>query len=81
MTVYAYVLWSESLRKRYIGSCRDVEIRLKEHNTGKQRFTKGGIPWILVYREEYSDYSSARKREIYLKTGQGRKYLDDISGH
>jgi putative endonuclease len=80
MTAYAYVLWSDRLKKRYIGSCRDIDIRLKEHNRGRQRFTKGGIPWVVVYKEEYPNYSFARKREIYLKTGQGRKYLDDILG-
>ena len=81
MTAYAYVLWSKRLQKRYIGSCNNLENRIGEHNRGRQRFTKGGIPWELVYQEEYSNYSLARKREIFLKTGQGRKFLDDVLGH
>ena len=78
MTAYAYVLWSKRLQKRYIGSCSNLENRIREHNRGRQRFTKGGIPCELVYQEGCPSYPLARKREIFLKTGQGRKYLDDI---
>ncbi len=78
MTGYVYVLWSDSLRKRYIGSCRNLEKRIKEHNRGKQQFTKGGKSWKLVYSESYDNYSDARKREIFLKSGAGRKFLDKV---
>ncbi len=74
---YVYVLYSERLKKRYVGSTKDFEKRIKEHNNGKSRFTKGGIPWKLIYKEEYSTFSEARKRELFLKTGAGRKYLDN----
>ena len=75
---YVYVLWSDSLRKRYIGSCRDLEKRINEHNRGKQQFTKGGKPWRLIYSEKYDSYSDARKQEIFLKSGVGRKFLDKL---
>jgi putative endonuclease len=74
--VFVYVLWSEKLQKRYIGSCEDVPRRLDEHNRGKERFTKGGIPWIVVYQEQCVNRSEARKRELYLKSGIGRQWLD-----
>ncbi|MBI4722130.1 MAG: GIY-YIG nuclease family protein [Candidatus Stahlbacteria bacterium] len=77
--VYVYVLWSSKLKKRYIGSCHDLEKRMKEHNRGKQKFTKSGTPWKLVYSEEFDNYSEARKREMFLKTGAGRKYLDNLT--
>ncbi|MFA5832975.1 MAG: GIY-YIG nuclease family protein [Bacteroidota bacterium] len=47
-----YVLWSDRLQKRYVGSCEDLKIRIKQHNNGESKFTKGGIPWILIYTEE-----------------------------
>ena len=75
---YTYVLFSPKLNKRYIGSTSDLTKRLAEHNAGKSRFTKSGIPWILVYSESYSSNSDARKRELFLKSGFGRKFLDDI---
>ncbi len=74
---FVYVLWSFKLRKRYVGSTGNVEKRLEEHNRGCNKFTKGGIPWILIYEEEYETKSESRKRESFLKSGQGRKWLDN----
>jgi len=74
-----YVLWSSKLNKRYVGSTENLKRRLNEHNKGANRFTKGGTPWILVYREEYSTRSEARRREIFLKSGVGRSWLDRVA--
>jgi len=73
---YIYVLWSSKLRKRYVGSTDNVEQRLGKHNRGGNKFTKGGLPWIKIYEEEYSLKSEALKREKFLKSGQGRTWLD-----
>ena len=73
-----YVLFSEVLNKRYIGSTRDVNKRIKEHNSGKSKFTKAGIPWKLIYQEHYQTNQDARQRELFLKSGVGRKFIDKI---
>jgi len=73
-----YVLYSDKLNKRYIGSTRDLNNRLKEHNTGKSKSTKAGIPWKLIYQEYYQSNQDARRRELILKSGVGRKFLDQI---
>ena len=73
---FVYVLFSEILHKRYVGSSKDVNKRLIEHNSGKSKFTKTGIPWRIVYTESFQSNSEARKREKFLKSGQGRKFLD-----
>ena len=75
---YVYVLYSSILNKRYVGSTSDIEKRLKEHNSGKSKFTSGGIPWKIIYSEKYSSNGEARKRELFLKSGKGRKLLDEI---
>ena len=74
---YVYVLWRNKLNKRYIGSTEDISKRISEHNRGCNKFTKGGIPWFLIYSEEYPTKQEALKREKFLKTGQGRKLLDE----
>jgi putative endonuclease len=71
-----YVLWSHKLKKRYVGFTFDLQKRLSQHNHGKSSFTKKGIPWIIIYSEEYLTESEARKREKFLKSGVGRKFLD-----
>ena len=76
MTYFIYVLRSIVYKNRYVGVTENLEKRLKQHNVGKCRYTKGRRPWEIIYTEEYKDLSSARKREIFLKSGQGRKWLD-----
>jgi putative endonuclease len=64
---YTYVLWSSRISKRYVGSTDNVKKRLEEHNRGCNKFTKGGIPWIKVYQEEYLTKTEALKREKFFK--------------
>ena len=79
--VTVYVLKGRT-GKRYVGITGDLERRLRDHRTGA---TKGGQllgEFRLLYSEQYADYSSARERERYLKSGKGRKWLDDLeAGH
>jgi putative endonuclease len=78
---YIYVIWSDKLRKRYVGSCQNIEKRLKQHNTCKTPFTSRGIPWILLYKEAFKTKSEALKRKKFLKSGVGRKWLDEMFPH
>lgn len=78
-----YVLRSRVTGKHYTGSSREDDSvkRLQQHNSGKTKSIKSGIPWILVYEEKYSTYTEARKREIFLKSGIGRKFLKEKLSH
>ena len=75
-----YVIYSQSNKKCYIGSSREAsaDTRLQAHNGGKTKSTKSGRPWKIVHIEKYQTYSEARKRELFLKSGQGRKFLKNI---
>ena len=75
---YVYVIQSIVYLNRYIGSTDNVKKRVAEHNKGKCRYTKGRIPWILIYQEQFNTRAEAMKRERFLKSGVGRKYLDSI---
>jgi len=75
---YVYVIFSQKLKKRYIGSTKNIDRRIKEHNLGKSKFTAAGISWKLVYKESFPTNNEARKRELFLKSGVGRKFLDQI---
>jgi predicted GIY-YIG superfamily endonuclease len=54
---------------------KDLENRIKEHNAGKTKFPKGHRPWELIYKEEADDFEAGRKREKYLKSSTGKKWL------
>ena len=70
-----YVLLSVVDGKTYTGCTNNIERRLKDHNNGKEISTKARKPFKLIYTESYDDLSSARKREIFLKTGKGKDFL------
>jgi putative endonuclease len=70
-----YVLKSTVIKKSYVGITNDLERRLREHNEGKSYFTKRYLPWIVVYKEQVQDREEARKREKYLKSAAGRRFL------
>ena len=78
---YVYVLWSESLGRRYVGFSRNPELRLSRHNDGWSKYTSGGIPWVLIYTERYPTETDARRRERQLKTGVGREFLNRTLRH
>ncbi len=71
-----YVLKSEKDGIRYVGSGKDALERLKRHNKGDYRFTKGHRPWRLIYKEIFNTKTEAIKREKFLKSGKGREWLD-----
>jgi len=60
----------------YTGVALNVENRLKEHNAGKNRFTKGHRPWKIIYSETHSNWLEARTREKYLKSSGGKRWLE-----
>ena len=75
-----YILYSPKLNKYYVGSTSDLERRLADHNRGKEKFTKTGIPWHLVYSEEFSELKAARTRELFIKKQKSRKYIEQLIG-
>jgi putative endonuclease len=77
MTIMLYILKGLSTGKHYTGITNNLERRLQEHRSGS---TKGGQvigDFELLHTEEFSDYASARKREIFFKSGQGRKWIKE----
>jgi putative endonuclease len=75
---WVYVLESQKDGRHYVGSGENVEERLRRHNLSDYRYTKGHRPWIVVYKEPCGSRSEAVKRERFLKSGVGRKFLKEI---
>lgn len=72
---YTYVLRSVKDGNLYIGYTNDLSKRLWKHKNGEVNSTKNRRPFILVYYEVCFDKDSAIKREKYLKTTYGHRYL------
>ena len=77
-----YLIFSNSANHFYIGSTKEIDSkrRLTSHNHGKTKSTKSGRPWQLIFEEQYISYTEARKREIFLKSGVGRRWIAEKYG-
>ena len=73
--VEVYAILSIPSNEIYVGMALSAEKRLKEHNNGKNRFTKGLRPWKIIHIEYFADWKTARVREKYLKSGVGKEFL------
>ncbi|MCD4697996.1 MAG: GIY-YIG nuclease family protein [Bacteroidales bacterium] len=74
---HTYILKSKSHGTYYYGHTEDLNRRLREHNNGYVKYTKGRRPWIIHYFEEYETKSEAAKREYFFKSINGYKYLKE----
>lgn len=70
-----YVLRSKIAKKSYVGITDNLRRRLEEHNLGKSFYTKRYKPWEMIYKEQFENREEARRREKYLKSAAGRRFL------
>lgn len=75
MFFYTYVLESLKDQNRYIGYTENLQRRLEEHKMGYSSATKFRLPFKLIYYEACLSQDDAKRREEYLKTTQGRRFL------
>jgi putative endonuclease len=72
---YTYVLKSEKDNEFYTGATADLRRRLIQHNKGFVSSTTSRRPLKLIYFEACLDKKDAFRREIYLKSGMGKRYI------
>ena len=75
---WVYILQSTKNNSYYIGSCTDIDLRLKQHNRALVKSTKRFIPWKLVYKESYVKLSLARIRELQIKSWKKRLAVERL---
>jgi len=75
MFYYTYAIKSKKNGMIYTGYTKDLRKRFREHNEGKSTYTKNRGPYILVYYEACCNQKDAMSRELYFKSGRGRRYL------
>jgi len=75
MKYYVYILQSKKDKMFYVGYTKDLEKRIKLHNTGQVQSTKMRLPFEIVYYEVCFNQQDATHREKYLKTSWGKRYI------
>ncbi|MBP6883633.1 MAG: GIY-YIG nuclease family protein [Candidatus Pacebacteria bacterium] len=72
---YTYILKSKKDGKLYTGYTNNLRKRFSEHNSGKSTYTKGRGPYELIYYEACLEEQDARSREVYFKSGRGKRFI------
>ena len=72
---YVYVLKSQKYNRLYTGVTNNLKQRLEQHNEGLVRSTKYMCPVQLIYFEACLNKDDAYRREKYLKSGMGKRYM------
>jgi len=72
-----YILQSLKDGRSYVGYSDNFERRFKEHNDGRSKSTKHRRPFKLILKEDFENEAEAKKRELYWKSGAGRRKLKE----
>ena len=78
------IYFLESLIKtiHYVGMTKNIQQRIKEHNSGRSKFTSSYKPCKIIYTEQAENFEKGRIREKYFKTTAGKKFIQKhISPH
>jgi len=78
---YVYVLRSFKDRKLYTGYTTDLRKRLADHNAGRARTTRDRRPLQLIYYEAHLLAKDAKARELFLKSGTGKRFIRKQLSH
>jgi len=76
--IWIYALSSQTRNYIYVGMTSNLDRRIQEHNSGKERTTKAYRPFKLLYIEQCRDRVTGRKREKYWKSGVGKEKLRQL---
>ncbi len=73
--MYTVYILKDINGKFYKGMTNNKNRRLREHRSGKTITTSKMMDFELIYEEQYNNKADARKRELYLKTAAGRRFI------
>ena len=70
-----YIIQSDIDGRCYYGFTEQTaEERLRDHNSGKSRYTKKYRPWKLIWNASFTNKEKAESFELYLKTPSGHAF-------
>ncbi|MBS1595821.1 MAG: GIY-YIG nuclease family protein [Bacteroidetes bacterium] len=68
MSFYVYILESATTGRLYIGQTNDLSDRLVRHNSGRNKYTAGKGPWVLLFSKLMPGRAEAYQLEQQLKS-------------
>jgi putative endonuclease len=76
--IFVYVIEGKAAGKRYVGITNNLLRRLGEHRGKESKAGQILGQFQLLHSERFPDYTTARAREKFLKSGQGREWLNSL---
>ena len=76
---YVYVLRSGKDNNLYTGYTADLRQRHATHRAGKVASTRNRRPLQLIYYEAYVLAKDAKARELFLKSGSGKRFIRKLA--
>ena len=75
-----YILFSKSIDRFYVGSCKDLQIRLEEHRSKKYKnsFTAKAYDWTVFLQINNLEYRQARSIEAHIKRMRSKVYINNL---
>lgn len=75
-----YILYSKTIDRFYIGSCKDLDYRIDQHLNKEfiGGFTSRANDWELFFNIDDLGYSQARKIEMHFKSMKSRIYIQNL---
>ena len=56
---HLYVLRSTKTGRRYVGSCENIEDRVRQHNAGHSKATRHGVPLTVLHTDQFRTRTEA----------------------
>ena len=72
---YSYIIESLTSGRWYYGSTDNLAERLRYHDNGWNRSTKGRGPWKYIFIREFFTSEQAREFEFHLKKLRRKDYI------
>lgn len=75
MKTTVYILYSPLVDRYFVGKTSNLKKSLERHNSGKNKHTKTGLPWNLMFKESFDSAEAAREKEVAIKSSANREQL------
>ena len=70
-----YILQSQSSGQLYVGQTQNLDTRLKIHNSGANKSTKGRGPWIVLHYQTFDSRIDSCGLERKLKSWKSKQMI------
>ena len=72
---YVYILKTLNgyFNKTYVGYSKDINLRLKKHNTSKGAKSTRGYKWKIIFKQRFLSKSKAMSFEYMLKKDRKKR--------